>query len=111
VPSVSLHEDMGSFQHQSLWDLYWTTWYWDTGFLPVLRISLSVSFCQCSILTFTSYANNTNTAEREVNEIFLAIQKQTRASQKKVMDSCRQCREYEAHRSKLINTVRNGPEP
>jgi len=80
-------------------------------FFLLFRFSLSVSFRQCSILTFTSYANNANTAEREVNEIFLPIQKETRASQKKVMGSCRQCREYEAHRTKLINTVRNGPEP
>jgi hypothetical protein len=44
---------LGSIPEQSMWNLWWTSWYWDR-FLSQHFNSLSVSFYQSSILTFHS---------------------------------------------------------
>jgi hypothetical protein len=39
---------------QSVWDLWWTKWYWNRFYSEYFAFPLSVSFRQHSVLTYSS---------------------------------------------------------
>ena len=43
-----------SLPGQSMWNLWWKKWEWDRFFSKYFGFPLSVSFCQCSILIYSS---------------------------------------------------------
>jgi hypothetical protein len=44
------HRGLGLIPGQSMWDLWWTKWYWDRFFSKYFDFTVIVSFQQCSIL-------------------------------------------------------------